>query len=306
MNIRFFIMIIVYSYASFLLSYPISDNYITYNDKITVLNTIESKNCFITYVLINGKNYIVKQKKRPEKQLSVVRDALAAYIAEGFNIAHLVDIVSYKKRLAGKIHSDWPAIILTIAPGDTVRRQRDTVYNKLRLRQWWANAPADQEKGLTKDIITYMTWHKQLPLIVALDLFIGNSDRHCGNLCYEPETDSFCAIDMDDTFNKDLCALACENLLLMIQKDKVSFSKKEKIALNNVRKCLRYFVIHHKPQELIKKLHIFASQAGFVPGAKIYNKDVQKKLSMYEQMIVKTHTSACELIVLLGEIVAKR
>ena len=256
--------------------------------------------------MIDGDVYIVKQKKRAEKQLSVVKDALAAYIAEDLNIAHQLDIISCDKIFPGKICSEWPATIITIAPGDTVRRQRNCIYNKLRLRQWWAKAPSYNDRGLTREIITQMTWHKQLPLIVALDLFIGNSDRHCGNLFYEEETDSFCAIDMDDTFNKDLCALACEKLVSMIQKDKVSFTRKEKNALIKVRNYLRYLAVRYKPRDLINKLYYFARKAGFIPGAKIYSKSVAKKLNLFEEMIIKSHRSAYELIALLDEIVAKR
>ena len=53
---------------------------------------------------------------------------------------------------------------------------------------------------LTIVIIYRMTWHVQLPIIVALDLFICNTDRHRGNLFYDAVTDTFCAIDMDDIF----------------------------------------------------------------------------------------------------------
>ena len=72
-----------------------------------------------------------------------------------------------------------------------------------------------------------MSWHKDLPSIVALDLMIGNTDRHCGNLFYDPEKDSFWAIDMDDTFNKDLCAFACEKLITMMSDPHLSFQKKK-------------------------------------------------------------------------------
>ena len=35
---------------------------------------------------------------------------------------------------------------------------------------------------LTEIIIDQMTWHRQLPIIIAFDLFISNTDRHRGNL----------------------------------------------------------------------------------------------------------------------------
>src|SRR5690606_25867016 len=105
--------------------------------------------------------------------------------------------------------------IHTIAPGDTVRKQRDCIYSALRLRQMWAMAKNFDETGLTREIIAQISWHRQLPIIIGIDLMFGNSDRHCVNLCYDSTTDRFCAIDMDDTFNKDLCIIAYKKLQVM-------------------------------------------------------------------------------------------
>jgi hypothetical protein len=176
--------------------------------KIVLLQALESKNSFICFVKVDGIIYLVKQKKDFKKQLATVRDALAAYIVEGLHIAHKVNVIGYKTNFLGKVRPTWPATLHTVAPGSTIREQRNCIYNALRLKQQWAYAQSFEEKGLTWIIINHMTWHRQLVDIIAADLFIGNSDRHSGNLCYDLETDTFCAIDMDDAFNKDLCALA--------------------------------------------------------------------------------------------------
>jgi len=245
------------------------------------------------------------KKKIQKKQLSVVRDALAAYIAKDLEIAHQICIVSFKKKIPGKIKSLWPATLHTLAPGETVRSQRDSKYNALRLRQFWATAKNFNEKGLTRSIISYMTWHRQLPIIIALDLMIGNSDRHCGNLCYDPEADTFCAIDMDDTFNKDLCLFACEKLKAMVEIDGVVFTPEEIVALKNMRDVLKFLVRKHKPADLIKKLYEFAKKAGFSKGNKMYTESVQKKLMHYEEMITQSSKSAHKLIAVLDKIIQK-
>jgi len=273
---------------------------------ITFLYTVETKNCFVSYVTINGKKYIVKQKKEYKKQLAVVRDALSAWIAEVLGIAHRVDIVSNKTEFMGKVKQHFPATLHTLAPGKTVREQRNIKYNALRLRQFWAQAASPMEKGLTRSIIMHMTWHRQLPEIVALDLLIGNSDRHCGNLCYDPETDKFCAIDMDDTFNKDLCQLAREKLILIMQTDKVPFSRQEIYALSRMRDTLKFLIRRHRPEDIIAKLYFFAQKAGFSRGSKLYNDRIRRKLLSYEEMITQTHASAVKLILLLDKIIARR
>src|SRR5579863_2744438 len=106
--------------------------------RVTLINTVESKNCFVSYVMINGRRYLIKQKKMENKQIAVVRDALAAFIVRSLKIAHEVDIISFKKPFPGKMYDGWPATLHTIAPGETVRKQPDSIYSQLRLRQLWA------------------------------------------------------------------------------------------------------------------------------------------------------------------------
>jgi hypothetical protein len=276
----------------------------TGKEKVSLINTIEGKNCFISYVIINGRKYLLKQKKDYKKQLAVVRDALAAYIAEDLKIAHQIDIIESNKEFPGKVKAWWPATLHTLASGDTVRKQPKCKYNALRLRQFWAQAQSFSEKGLTKAIISHMTWHRQLPEIIALDLITGNSDRHCGNLCYDPTMDTFCAIDMDDTFNKDLCLLAAKKLKFMIREDKVVFTKEEIRALTHMRNTLKFLVRRHPPDDLIKKLYFFAKKAGFSQGSKMYDDRIGKKLLSYKGMIKETYASAYKLISLLDKIIS--
>jgi len=283
-----------------------SNNLLTGRETVSLINTVETKNCFVSYVMVSGKQYLVKQKKDSKKQLAAVRDALAAWIAEALGVAHKVDVIPWKRNFPGKVRSSWPATLHTLAPGKTVREQRDSKYNALRLRQFWARVATFSEKGLTRAIITYMTWHRQLPEIVALDLFIGNSDRHCGNLCYDPNTDTFCAIDMDDTFNKDLCLLAYKKLKLMVETDNVPFTRQEIMALTRMRDTLKLLIRRYRPHDIIPKLYFFAHKAGFSRGNKMYNDRIRRKLLFFERMIISSNASAGKLIALLDKIIACR
>lgn len=276
------------------------------SEEVSFLSAFETKNCFITYVMINGYTYIIKQKKDFKKQLAVVRDTLAAYIAKDLAVAHEVDIIDFKKNIVGKHHLKWPATIHTIAAGETVRKQKTSKYNAIRLKQHWSRPDINNEIGLTKMVINYMTWHKQLPVIVALDLFIGNSDRHIGNLCYDPETDKFCAIDMDDTFNKDLCELACRNFDKMIKNKTAQFTKEEIKALIIMRNTLKLLVQKHTPRDLIVKMYTFGHRAGFVKGSPLYNERIQRRFAAYERNIQKTYESARHLIVILDKIIRRK
>lgn len=302
---RIFVVVFFFFFATTTLGKVPKLNF-TGKEKTELISTRETKNCFVSLVKIGNKIYLVKQKKDPKKQLAVIRDALSSYIARDLEIAQQVIIIPFKIMFLGKIESQWPATIHSLAPGKTVREQRENKFSALRLRQFWAHVTTVGEQGLTRPIITYMTWHKQLPIIVALDLMIGNSDRHCGNLCYDPETDTFFAIDMDDTFNKDLCILACAKIKMMLEDDKVIFTKKELKALQVMRDTLKFLVKKHKPQDLIRKLESFAVQAGFVEGSKIYSASIEKKLSLYRNTIIESHKSARKLIAFLDTIIVRK
>ena len=205
----FFLMMIVVFTAPFSL---LSKNYYTGNEEVVLIDSFEGSNSFISYVTIGGNKYIIKQKRDMKKQISIVRDALAAYIAQDLNIAHLVEVIAAKDNIIGKKYAWLPATRHTVAAGKTLREQPESKYYKLSLQQ---HSPEDHslaKSGLTTVIIECMTWHEQLPIIVALDLFICNTDRHRGNLFYDPVTDTFCAIDMDDIFKYNLPELACKKL----------------------------------------------------------------------------------------------
>lgn len=297
--------LIFFIYVPFISSHHAPDLISVFRGKVSFLNTVEGKNSFITYVMINGKKYIVKQKKKAyKKQVALLRDALAAYIAQDLNVAHEVDMVAYDKVFPGKIYAHLPALILSIAPGEEVRKQKDSMYRHLHLSQRCGERYSFQEQGLTRNIINQMSWHEQLPIIIGLDLFIGNSDRHGGNLFYNLTTDSFCAIDMDNTFNRDLCELACKKLIYMNDIGEVAlFSEKEINALNSVKTTLQYLVEKFSSRRLIKKMYALADKAGFCPGTPLYDITIEKRLLLYEQMIVKTHASAYDLIALLDRII---
>jgi hypothetical protein len=271
-------------------------------EKIHLISSREDRNSFISYIEIDGTTYLLKQKKDFNKQISVVKDKLAEELAKGLGVTHRVAIVPHDKNIPGKVKSMLPATIHTLA-GSTVRSQKNCKYHCIRIRQFWAGVADINKRGLTPTIIRDMSVHKQLAIIVALDLITGNSDRHCGNICYNPETDTFCAIDMDDTFNKDLCYVACEKIKLMLNDPVVVFTKEEIQGLRIMRTTLKFLVQKHKPKKVIAKMHAFAKQAGFKKGNKLYNDKIKRKLLLYEQTYQATYKSAQRLIDLLDLII---
>jgi hypothetical protein len=278
-----------------------SNKIYTGTENVSVVDTSHSRNSFISYVLINGLMYIFKQKKDPSKQFSVVRDALAAYIAQDLSIAHSVEIVSLKKDFPAKIHAMSPGAILTIARGATVRDQPESRYYNLSLKQRNLNGDLLPHRWLTEQIIYQITWHKQLPIIIGLDLFLCNTDRHGGNLFYDPQTDSFCAIDMDNIFRRDLPALACAKLQAMIA-NKKQFTQEEIEALTSVRDTIQFLLDRYTAKHLIAQLHVFIKQAGFKKKL-LRTEKMTKKIARHEATIKESRASAYKLIGLLNKII---
>lgn len=249
----------------------------TGKEKVIFNHGFESNNSFISFVTINEHEYIVKQKKDVTKQLlSAVREAVAAFIAQVLDIAHSVTIISAQDDIVGKVNTKLPATLHTIAAGKTVREQPESRYFQLSLKQ---RSPEDVLTGrwLTESIIDQITWHEQLPIIIALDLFICNTDRHGGNLFYDPATDCFCAIDMDNIFRRDLPGLACQKLDIMINVHKKRFTKEELKALKSVRNTLQFLLKKYTSKQIIAQFHMCAKQVGKVNA--IDRKKMEKKNS---------------------------
>jgi hypothetical protein len=276
--------------------------YYTGDEPVVLMSGFESKNSFISYVTINGYQYIVKQKKNIQQQMAAVQDALAAYIAQALGIAHSVEVISVTQDIAGKVNKQQPATLHTIAAGKATIDQPESRYYELRLKQ---RSPRDDllsNRGLTEEIIYQMTWHKQLPIIVALDLFISNTDRYGGNLFYDPVTDCFCAIDMDKIFRFDLPAFACQKLDAMVNLGK-NFTNEEIIALTSVRDTLQFLLKRFTSTQIIDQLHLFVQQAGLRENNIIKRKNLIKKITNLEATIIKSRKSVYKLIHVLDNII---
>jgi hypothetical protein len=273
----------------------------------------ESSNAFINYVVINGVRYIVKQKKECKKTIiSVIRDALAAYIAKDLGIAHSVEIIPTDNDIIGKVYQHCPATLLGIAKGKIIRQlAQDHKFFQLSLQQRNVDKNVDKldekilNKWLDETIISQITWHKQLPIIIALDLFLCNSDRHRGNLFYDDVTDSFCAIDMDNIYRRNLPQFACQNLKKMVNVDKKKFSKKEIKSLKKMKKVLELLMQKYTPDKVIAQLYKFAQQAGYVDDDSEINHSVTKKIEWHKNIINQSYRSTRKLISILNDIIKK-
>lgn len=259
----------------------------------------EMRFCYISFVKVDGKVFLIKQKIPLNKLLGVVRDALTAHIiadSSRENIAHKVEIIPAGKDFPGKKRSDWPATIHTVAPGHMIKAQ-ESEYKKMNIKQ--------AELGFRRDMLPWMAKHTTLATIVGYDTFLCNHDRHRGNLFYDKKNDSFCAIDMDSAFKYNLCDLACKNLMKMIQTGSLSFKSVEMKALMIYRDTLKYLIKKYKPEDTIALYDHFVEKAGFVEGSPLYTRKIRLELERNRAMMRESYADAQRLVEILNSIIRR-
>ena len=297
MKIRLFFLLLVFVGSCF--SLP---------KKYRVLKRCEGKNSYISYLKdVDGAFFVVKQKRNTSvyAKLCIVRDTLSAYIAEKLKIpTNYVCIISPDVPFPGKQFMREPASLHTYAACFTIRDQT-SIYDDLYVQQRWKPKWSYEEKGLTVAVIKNMALHPDLPKIVALDTFIGNSDRHSGNLCYDPDTDTFCGIDMDDTFDKNLCKVACDHIRVILADESIVFIPCQVRGLMLYKTTLEKLIKNFPPHKLQKKLGFFARQVGFAPRSKFYTIGIQHKLRCYKAIMTESYQSAKQLVCMLGNLIAQ-
>lgn len=199
----------------------------------------------------HNKQFILKYPRSPNHALN---DALGAEVGTsiGVNINHVKIFPPYDPSL-GSVDK-FPHHIKTLhtlVPGNEVRKMNNAIsFFSIRA-------------GLTNraKLESLMT-HKDLYKIVALDIFLNNSDRHNGNLFYDEENDHFYAIDMDALFcKKRLLATKAGNFIQGL--DKKRLSPKAKAALKNLHKILDDLITLYPPEKLCELKKRLAAQAHY-------------------------------------------
>jgi hypothetical protein len=255
--------------------------------------------CYVSWVDINGKTFLVKQKRSASYLLAVVHDVFASLIAHELDpsLAQKVILIPAFHKFPGKIYDDWPATIHTLASGKTIKKKIRNPYRKMNIKQ--------ASQGFRREMLPWMAQHIQLAKIVALDIFLCNHDRHRGNLFYDNKTDTFCAIDMDALYKYNLAEYAYQNLLRMTEDGPFSLTTKEVIALLEMRKTLEWLVNHYSPEDMLALFDHLCCHAGLVEGSTIYVPRVRAEIEITRNMITHYYRDVKKLIEVLGDIIQK-
>lgn len=294
-----------YSYSDFSLQLLDKDYDHTH---IVVYETLENqKHSHIVFIKDQHNNrYVVKQDKSfsLKAQLQVALEMLSAYIAASIGIsAHQVQILPVGVSFPGKAIIERPATIHTLMPGSVIRALKKKIYSGFSINQ--GGNPTRSARGLTPFVIKCMSWHQDLPLIVALDTFIANRDRSRKNLLYDEINNRFYAIDMALVYDMPseevfIPQLACDNVEFMI-KNKVSFKKRKWRAIRCYYATLLQLLEHFPPQTICTLLDEFVQKSGL--SEKYHNDGAfHNLLAKYKDIIEKAYSENERLVGLLSQL----
>lgn len=218
---------------------------------------------FITLVTDGQNYYLVKQKKRRQSiDWSALRMKLASSIAQNISgiLSQEVYIISIDEKFPGKKYEDEPAVLMKIVPGKPVSKSKK--YKNIYIKQRYKKKGKTIYTGVDSKIIRYMSRHGDLARIIALDSFIGYSDRHTRNIFFDESKNRFWAIDMDSCYSKNLFDVTCKNFLKFICNTNIKFSKKELLALLVFKNTLQELIAHNHPENTIAYMMDIANEIG--------------------------------------------
>lgn len=232
----------------------------------------------ITYLEdAQGNQYVVKQY-RYEKWPSLLATSICELVA--LDMGHALGVPLNQACLIpagvpflGK-ETHIPASLHGVVPGipfDEYKKLGAGRYRDLDLKQ--KNEQGDP-KGLSRELIYYMSLHADFPAMVALDTYASNMGRLWHNFFYDEATDMFYGIDMASSFFKDLCEPSVQNINRMLSNPAEHFSLNEGKALMSYYKALKKLIKKFPANYLCNQIDQYAHYAGYYDSS-FFNKAVK-------------------------------
>lgn len=156
-----------------------------------------------------------------------------------------------------------------------------------------------KNQGLSKLRIESMSFHKQLPSIVALDTFIGNGDRSKPNIFYDEHKGCFCGIDHAAAFGKTLPFFACERLKELVHEG--YFKSSDKKIVDGLRIYLNTLQRLHSTCQPSVIREALSMLIPYLASHAVDNSEIKKRLCHHEVIIENNYMVTAELIELLKE-----
>ncbi len=281
------------------------------HNNITIYKEINKIKCHVRFINDgSGNHFIVKQKRIfLDAHFRVITEMLAAYMANSLGIpSQHVRILPAGRSFPGKVLDKWPATIHSFVPGRQLCKLKSNCpYRSLYLKQSNTTKLSKEHRGLSRRVIANMSLHPDLPLILALDTFIGNIERHSANCFYDEKGDHFYAIDMDKIYSGsreklNLCSrFACYQIKRMLKNESLEISVEEVEGLKIYQQTLIKLVKFFPPKIIMEKTHQFANLAGYNFQLPYFYRSIEDLL--YKVRVV--YKDVEELIILLDTLFAR-
>ncbi len=292
-----FFELYIFLTSFFLLSFDFKTTQFSLIQSYSVLNSFMSR-------ITDGTNkFLVKQKKgRRSIDWFALKMKLASIIAQyvGMPCQSVYIIPSYEYFL-GKKNQDLTAVLLTIVPGVSALKSKK--YKNVYIKQRYKMDELSIYTGVNRKILLHMARHKDLAKIVALDTFIGYSDRHTRNFFYDKSTKRFWVIDMDSAFGRNFCRITCNNFYKMISNPRIMLRKKELRALGIFKNTLQKLVMWCHPEVVITKMIEIADEIGIQNKNASFRTITKNKLLQYAQKIKEMCQDAKKLIEITEQLI---
>jgi len=304
----------------------VSHNHITNN----ILTQASLTNCFILdaskktnssdavtrTVTINGIPSIIKQiiHESLDEQFLLINDYLASNIGCSMRIhVNHVSLIPATINHPAKIFPERAATIHTIVPGkdiETVRPDFLPEWFMIQQRICDPNSPwqkkwplSENEQGLAKMAIQSMNLHPDLPALIALDTFLGNSDRSYPNTFYDGISNHFYGIDQAAAFHTPLAQHACNRIKELMETHYFKQCTPDILkSLKMYRDTLKQLYIAYRPKDITQAMHIIANYVTTKHNL-ASNEILENRIQAHRKIIEENYTAIKQLIDLIDEVV---
>ncbi len=265
-----------------------------------------------------GNKYCVKlMKDRPgmvpeRRDCRLIIESFCSYIAESIDAPmNVVEIIPMDIEFIGKNIKGRLASLHTFAygkqldqPGPYCNLDMSKHFKQLIKASKQKLLSQKVKEGFMMSMITEMSRHHQLPIIVALDTFVGNFDRTCSSLFYDQKSDQFCGIDMERAFRlgKDLSQRLYQFFLGILDGLSVQLNNSELEALILYRNTLRKLLQKNKPVFLRKLLDKIIIKSKIDLSVK----EISNQIRIYKNNIDKTYIYTKKLVKILDKVIKKQ
>ena len=247
---------------------------------------------------IHNEQLLLKQaiKSHPKAQIKLIYDVIASHMAQALGLPCAeIELIPLSDICCHKFFSDQIALLMTRVPGIIIRK--GSKYFKLDLRQ--KIKKGDVEKtGVTLEVMRNMSLHKDLALMLALDTYLGNSDRSPGNASYDEANDRFYAIDFGESFDLPLCR-GVRVTLKKIKDGTYKLTSDEWESLALYKRALQNIVQLYPPEKIGQELDYLIDYSGLIDQTLVNRKfsgDIKDTVEKIKKFMDVQYSETRELI----------